>query len=152
MRHEVAMPEKLMGRITFEDVCFSYDGKDCSEPVLMDINLVAEPGQTIALLGSTGSGKSSLIHLIPRFYDVGAGRVTLDGVDVRDLPLEDLRAQIGIAMQEAVLFSGTIRDNICYGKPDATETEVIDAAKAAQAHDFIMEFPQGYDTIWDSVG
>ncbi len=142
----IEMPDKLLGRVTFEDVCFSYDGIDSSEPVLNGINLVAEPGQTIAILGSTGSGKSTLIHLIPRFYDVGAGRVTMDGVDVRDLPLEDLRSQVGIAMQEAVLFSGTIRDNIRYGKPEATDTEVVDAARAAQAHDFVMEFPQGYDT------
>jgi ATP-binding cassette subfamily B multidrug efflux pump len=107
---------------------------------------VAEPGQTVAILGATGSGKSSLVHLIPRFYDAERGRVTLDGVDVRDIPLEALRAQVGIALQEAVLFSGTVRDNIRYGRPDATEEEVIAAAQAAQAHDFITAFPDGYDT------
>jgi ATP-binding cassette subfamily B multidrug efflux pump len=116
------------------------------ELVLKDINLVAEPGHTVAILGATGSGKSSLIHLIPRFYDVERGRVTLDGVDVRDIPLDALRAQMGIALQEMVLFSGTVRDNIRYGRPDATEDEVIAAAKAAQAHDFITAFPDGYDT------
>ena len=102
----------VQGRVAFEDVCFSYDGVDCGEAVLKDINLVAEPGQEIAILGATGSGKSSLIHLIPRFYEVKEGRVTLDGVDVRDIPLDALRAQVGIALQEAVLFSGTIRDNV----------------------------------------
>ena len=135
----------VAGRVTFEDVCFSYN-RGCHEMVLEDINLVAEPGQTVAILGATGSGKSSLIHLIPRFYDAERGRVTLDGVDVRDIPLEALRAQVGIALQEAVLFSGTVRDNIRYGRPDATEEEVIAAAQAAQAHDFITAFRDGYDT------
>lgn len=143
---QMALPDKLVGRITFEDVCFSYDGIDCEEPVLNHINLVAEPGQTVALLGSTGSGKSSLINLIPRFYDVSSERITMDGVDIRDLSIEDLRSQVGIAMQEAVLFSGTIRDNIRYGKPEAEDTQVVEAAKAAQAHDFIIQFSQGYDT------
>jgi len=135
------------GRVAFENVCFSYDGVDYEEAVLKDINLVAEPGQEVAILGATGSGKSSLIHLIPRFYDVTEGRVTLDGVDVRDIPLDALRAQVGIALQETVLFSGTIRDNIRYGRPDAVEEEVVAAAKAAQAHDFITAFPDGYDTL-----
>jgi len=134
-------------RVVFEDVCFSYDGEDCIEPVLNHIDLVAEPGQTVALLGATGSGKSTLIHMIPRFYDVSSGRITLDGVDVRDLTLEVLRSHVGMAMQEAVLFSGTIRDNIRYGRPEASDDEVIEAAKAAQAHDFITGFSNGYDTI-----
>mgnify|MGYP002065357606 CR=1 FL=1 len=115
--------------------------------VLKDINLVVEPGQEIAILGATGSGKSSLIHLIPRFYDVTGGRVTIDGVDVRDLPLGVLRSQVGVALQEAVLFSGTIRDNIRYGRPEATEEQVVAAARAAQAHDFITGFPEGYETV-----
>ena len=136
---------EVKGRVTFEDVYFSYN-HGCEESVLNGINLVAEPGQTVAILGATGSGKSSLIHLIPRFYDVERGRVTLDGVDVRDLPLDALRAQIGVALQEPVLFGGTARDNIRYGRPSATEEEVIVAAKAAQAHDFITAFPDGYDT------
>lgn len=135
----------VKGRVAFEDVCFSYShGHD--EPVLNDINLVAEPGQTVAILGATGSGKSSLVNLIPRFYDVERGRVTLDGVDVRDLPLDALRARVGVALQESVLFSGTVRDNIRYGRPGASEKEVIVAARAAQAHDFITAFPGGYDT------
>jgi len=139
-------PTSIKGRVAFKDVCFSYD-HGCPEPVLKGINLVAEPGQTVALLGATGSGKSSLIHLIPRFYDVDQGCVTLDGVDVRDLPLDSLRTQVGIALQESVLFSGTVRDNIHYGRPDATEEEVIAVAKAVQAHDFIAAFPDGYDTF-----
>ncbi len=137
----------VTGRVAFEDVCFSYN-HDCSEPVLKDVNLVAEPGQTVAILGATGSGKSSLTHLIPRFYDVGQGRVTLDGVDVRDITLDALRTEIGVVLQETVLFSGTVRDNIRYGRPDASDEEVIAAAKAAQAHDFItVTFPDGYDTL-----
>jgi ATP-binding cassette subfamily B protein len=135
----------ITGRVTFEDVCFSY-GQDCSEPVLNHVSFTTMPGQVVALLGATGSGKSTLINLIPRFYDVNTGRITVDGVDVRDVTLESLRVQIGIALQEPVLFSGTIRDNIRYGKPDATDEEVIEAAKAAQAHDFITSFPKGYDT------
>ncbi|MCS7061314.1 MAG: ABC transporter ATP-binding protein [Anaerolineae bacterium] len=134
------------GRVAFENVTFSYDGHG-GEPVLKNINLVAEPGQTVAILGATGAGKSTLVHLIPRFYDVTEGRVTIDGVDVRDVDQGVLRRHIGIALQEAVLFSGTIRDNIRYGRPDATHEEVVEAAKAAQAHDFIMSFPAGYDTI-----
>jgi ATP-binding cassette subfamily B protein len=120
--------------------------------VLNGVNLVAEPGQTVAILGATGSGKSSLIHLIPRFYDVERGRVTLDGMDVRELPLDELRAQMGIALQDPVLFSGTVRDNIRYGRPDATDEEVVAAAKAAQAHDFIVAFPEGYDTVLGQRG
>lgn len=133
------------GRVAFENVTFSYDGSD-GEPALRDINLVAEPGQTVAVLGATGSGKSTLVHLIPRFYDVTRGRVTIDGVDVREVRQTVLRRHIGIALQEAVLFSGTIRDNIRYGRPDATHEEVVEAARAARAHDFIMSFPDGYDT------
>ena len=137
---------EISGRVVFEDVCFSYDGLECGEPVLQGIDLVAEPGQTVALLGATGAGKSTLVHLIPRFYDVDQGSVTLDGVDVRDLPLHQLRTHVGAALQEPVLFTGTIRDNIRYGRPDASEEAVVTAAKAAQAHDFISSFPHGYDT------
>jgi ATP-binding cassette subfamily B protein len=139
-----ALPS-ISGRVVFEDVCFSYN-HGCDEPVLQDIDLVAKPGQTVAILGATGSGKSSLVHLIPRFYDVDRGRVTLDGVDVRDIPLDALRAEIGVALQETVLFSGTIRDNVRYGRPEATEDEVVAAAQAAQADRFITSFPDGYDS------
>jgi ATP-binding cassette subfamily B protein len=141
-----ALPD-VQGRVVFDNVCFGYDGADCQEAVLKDVNLVAEPGQEVAILGATGSGKSSLVHLIPRFYDVTMGRITLDGVDVRDIPLDALRTQVGMALQEAVLFSGTIRDNIRYGRPDASDEQVVAAARAAQAHDFITAFPDGYDTL-----
>jgi len=134
------------GRVAFENVTFSYNGAD-AEPVLKNVSFVAEPGQTVAILGSTGAGKSSLVHLIPRFYDVKEGRVTVDGIDVRDIDETALRRQISIALQESVLFSGTIRDNIRYGRPDAGDEEVIAAAKLAQAHDFIMSFPDGYDSM-----
>jgi ATP-binding cassette subfamily B multidrug efflux pump len=136
----------LTGRVVFENVTFGYDGKE-AEPVLKGINLVAEPGETVAILGATGAGKSSLVHLIPRFYDVDDGCVTIDGIDVREMRLDDLRRHVAVAMQETVLFSGTIRDNIRYGRPDATDEEVEAAARAAQAHDFITSFPQGYDTV-----
>jgi ATP-binding cassette subfamily B multidrug efflux pump len=140
-----------LGRVAFEDVTFSYDG-DGQDPVLgngklsQGINFVAEPGQTVAILGATGSGKSSLVSLIPRFYDVTEGRVTIDGVDVRDVDKDALRRNIGVALQESVLFSGTIHYNIRYGRPEASDEEVVAAAKAAQAHAFITEFPDGYDT------
>ena len=145
--HEFA----AQGRVAFEHVTFSYDGGS-GDPVLRDINFVAEPGQTVALLGSTGAGKTTLVNLIPRFYDVTGGRVTLDGVDVRDVTQSALRHNIGIALQEAVLFSGSIRDNIRYGRPDASDDEVLTAAKAAQAHDFIMTLPAGYDTLLGQRG
>jgi len=140
------------GRVVFEDVCFSYDGAKCEEPVLNHVNLTAEPGQTVAILGATGSGKTSLINLIPRFYDVSAGRITLDGIDLRDMTKDSLLAQIGIALQETVLFSGTVRDNIRYGRMSATKEEVVAAAKAAQAHDFIMTLPKGYDSHVEQRG
>jgi len=134
------------GRVAFENVTFTYGGHD-ENAVLEGINLVAEPGETVALVGATGAGKSTLINLVPRFYDVSEGRVTLDGVDVRDVTLDSLRAQVGTILQETVLFSGTIGDNIRYGCPDASDEEVVTAARAAQAHDFIMSFPAGYDTL-----
>jgi ATP-binding cassette subfamily B protein len=114
--------------------------------VLKDVSFVAEPGQTVALLGATGSGKSTIINLIPRFYDATRGRVSIDGVDVRDVTLDSLRSQIGIVLQETTLFTGTIRENIAYGRPEATMEEIVAAAQAAEAHDFIMEFADGYET------
>jgi len=110
------------------------------------VSFTAEPGQTVALLGMTGSGKTSIINMIPRFYDVTEGAVRLDGHDVRDVTLDSLRAQIGIVLQETTLFSGTIRDNIAYGRPDASDAEIEAAARAAAAHDFIVSFPEGYAT------
>ena len=137
------LPER--GRVAFENVGFSYHGDGC-DPVLKGVSFCAEPGQTVALLGTTGAGKSSLVNLIPRFYDTTSGRVTIDGVDVRDLDQETLRRKVGMALQETVLFSGTIGDNIRYGKPDASQAEVEAAARAAQAHDFILGLPDGYET------
>ena len=139
------------GRVAFENVSFRYNLSG-HEEVLTDINLVAEPGQTVALLGATGSGKSTLINLIPRFYEVESGQVTLDGVDIRELTLDSLRGQIGFALQEAILFSVSVRDNIRYGKPEATDEEVVAAAKAAQADDFIRALPEGYDTQVEQRG
>ena len=138
--------DDVAGRVEFQNVTFSYRD-DGGDPVLHDVSFTAEPGETVAILGSTGSGKSSLIHLIPRFYDVSNGRVLVDGHDIRDVETKSLRRHIGISLQEVVLFSGTIRDNIRYGRPDATEEEVVAAAKAAQAHEFITGIPQGYDTV-----
>ncbi len=139
------LPPDVEGRVTFENVNFHYNGAS-DEPVLCGINLVAEPGETVAILGATGSGKTTLINLIPRFYDVSEGSVSIDGVDVRQIQGGSLLALVGVALQETVLFSGSVRDNIRYGRPVASEEEVIAAAKAAQAHDFIKQLPQGYDT------
>lgn len=141
----------VRGRVAFEHVMFSYD-HECGESVLQDVNFVAEPGQTVAILGETGSGKTTLINLIPRFYDVCGGRVTVDGVDVRDVTLASLRKHVGIALQEAVLFTGTLRDNICYGRPDASQEEVKAAAQAAQAEEFILGTSKGYDTMVEERG
>jgi ATP-binding cassette subfamily B protein len=140
--------DDITGQVVFEDVSFKYNNGTSAEgePVLKNVSFAAEPGQIVALLGATGSGKSTLIDLIPRFYDVTGGRITIDGVDIREMTINSLRSQIGIALQEPILFSGTIRDNIKYGRPEASDDEVIAAAKAAQAHDFIMSSPKGYDT------
>lgn len=140
--HARPLPQ-VRGALRFENVSFRYDRH---LPVLHDISFSAEPGQTVALLGGTGSGKSSLAQLIPRFYDPTGGVVSLDGIDVRDLKLDALRRHIGIVMQDTWLFSSTIRDNIAYGRPDIGLEAVVAAAKAAHAHDFIMTFPNGYDT------
>lgn len=141
--HAIELQE-VRGEVEFDGVTFRYF--DSSEPVLNRIGFHAEPGQTVALLGSTGSGKSTIINLIPRFYDATEGRVLVDGHDVRDVTIESLRQKIGIVLQETTLFSGSIRENIAYGKPDASDAEIVAAAKAAAAHDFIMAFPQGYET------
>jgi len=141
---EAANLPEVKGLVRFEDVTFRY--YNSGEPVLKNVNLEVQPGQTIALLGATGSGKTTIINLLPRFYDPSHGRITIDGYDLRDVCLDSLRAQIGIVLQETTLFSGTIRENIAFGKSDATMEEVTAAAKAAAAHDFILSFPQGYDT------
>lgn len=136
--------ERSNGRIAFNNVTFRYFKS--GDAVLEDLDFVAEPGQTIAILGSTGSGKTTFINLIPRFYDVSEGSLTIDEHDIRDVTLDSLRQQIGIVLQETTLFSGSIRDNIAFGRPDATDAEIVAAAKAAAAHDFITGFPDGYDT------
>jgi ATP-binding cassette subfamily B protein len=134
----------VQGKVRFNDVTFRYFSS--GEPVLSHVTFAAEPGETIALLGATGSGKTTIINLIPRFYDVSEGQVLVDGHDIREVQLESLRQQIGIVLQETNLFAGTIRDNIAFGRPDAADEEVIAAAQAAAAHDFIMSFPDGYNT------
>jgi len=138
-------------RVAFEGVDFHYNGTN-EGLVLNDVDLVAEPGQTVAILGATGAGKSSVVNLVPRFYDVASGRITWNGVDIRDVPQSDLLAEIGVVPQETVLFSGTVRDNIRFGKPGSADEEVMAAAQAAQAHDFIMNLPDGYDTRVEERG
>jgi ATP-binding cassette, subfamily B, multidrug efflux pump len=140
----VALPV-ITGRVAFDDVHFRYPGSE--REILRGVTFAVEPGQTVAILGTTGSGKSTLINLLPRFYDVTGGAVTVDGHDVRRVTLSSLRSQIGIVLQETLLFSGTVRDNIAYGKPDATHVEVEAAARAAQAEGFIQALPDGYETI-----
>jgi ATP-binding cassette subfamily B protein len=133
----------VKGHVRYEDVSFGY-GKAMT--VVDRVNIDALPGQTVALLGPVGSGKTTVLNLLPRFYDVTAGRVPIDGVDVRDVTLESLRANVGIVMQDVFLFNGTIRENIAYGRPEATDEEIIEAAKIARLHDFIMTLPGRYET------
>jgi ATP-binding cassette subfamily B multidrug efflux pump len=132
-------------RVEFDEVSFRYPGDE--REILRDVSFTAEPGQTVAILGTTGAGKSTLVNLLPRFYDVTRGSVRLDGHDVRDVTLASLRSQIGIVMQSSLLFSGSVRGNIAYGKPDATQKEVEAAAHAARADEFIRALPEGYDTL-----
>ena len=139
----VPMPN-IEGRVTFDDVTFGYDK---SKPVLHEINLDVKPGEMIGLVGKSGVGKTTTVNLICRFYDVDRGSIAVDGVDLRDVRLEDLRSQIGIVLQEPFLFSGSIAENIGYGKPGATFDEIVEAARAAHAHDFIVTKPDGYDTL-----
>lgn len=147
----LTLPNTVPGKIVFKDVSFHYNG-NTDESILDGINLVVEPGQTVAILGATGAGKSTLINLVPRFYDVTAGQITIDGTDLRQIREDALLSQIAIVPQETILFSGTVSDNIRYGNPTASDDEVIEAAKAAQAHDFIMSFSQGYDTHIEQRG
>ena len=140
------------GKVEFEDVSFKYVATGTGDDVLSHISFSVEPGQFVAIVGGTGTGKSSLVNLIPRFYDVTGGRVLVDGMDVRDYPLDELRGRIGMVLQTNVLFTGTIRENLLWGNPDATEEEIIQAAKDAQAYDFIMSFPDGFDTYLDQGG
>jgi ATP-binding cassette subfamily B protein len=135
--------------VRFERVSFEYEKLD---PVLRDIDLEVKPGQCVAILGATGAGKSVLMSLIPRFYDVTGGRVLIDGHDIRTIDLRDLRRNIGLVFQESFLFSNTVASNIAFGHPEATMEQITKAAKIAAAHDFIMQLPQGYDTVLGESG
>ena len=141
---DACVPGKFRGDIVLEHVAFAYDP---AAPVLRDINLTIKPGQRIGICGPTGGGKSTVLSLIPRYYDPTFGRVLIDGIDVADYKLDLLRAQIGFVLQETVLFAGSIRDNIAYGRPEATPAEIIEAAKMANAHDFIQQMPHGYESL-----
>lgn len=146
-----AMNAYKQGEIEFDQVTFSYK-PGIQKPVLHHVSFKVRPGQTVAIMGATGSGKTSLVCLLPRLYDVTSGRIFIDGTDVRQFDLSALRERIGIVLQESILFTGTIRDNIRYGKADASDEEVIAAAKAAQAHEFISSMPEGYDTMLGQRG
>lgn len=137
-------PGRVMGRVQMEGVDFAYRA---GLPVLHDINLTVEPGQTLALVGPTGAGKSTVVSLVARFYDPQTGRVLIDGIDLRAMRLDALRRNISVVLQDVFLFYGTVRENICFGKPHASDAEVIEAAQIANAHDFILSLPQGYDTL-----
>jgi ATP-binding cassette, subfamily B, multidrug efflux pump len=146
---EASLPAQRRGRVEFEDVSFSYRPE---QPLIENLSLVAEPGQTVAIVGPTGAGKTTLVNLIMRFYELDAGRITLDGVDITALKREDLRAQTGMVLQDTWLFGGTIRDNIAYGRPDATEEEIVEAARASHVDHFVRTLPDGYDTVIDEEG
>jgi subfamily B ATP-binding cassette protein MsbA len=149
--NDPAQPRPLANHphaLEFDGVTFSYGEKN----VLQDIRLKVATGQVLALVGMSGGGKSTLANLIPRFYDVSAGRILIDGIDIREFAVADLRRQIAIVTQEPILFNETVRDNIAYGNPDASEDQIVAAAKAAFAHDFITRFPEGYDTMIGELG
>ena len=137
------------GEVRFEHVSFSYDPE---RPLIEDLSLVAAPGQTVAIVGPTGAGKTTLVNLVMRFYDVTSGRITLDGVDIAAMPRTELRDQIGMVLQDTWLFEGTIRDNIAYGRPGATEDEILEAARATYVDRFVHSLPDGYDTLIDDEG
>jgi ATP-binding cassette subfamily B protein len=140
---------ELRGRVEFDRVSFAYDP---SAPLIQDLSLVAEPGETVAIVGPTGAGKTTLVNLVMRFYDLDAGRITLDGIDIASLRRRDLRAHVGMVLQDTWLFGGTIRDNIAYGNPDATEEQIRAAARATYVDRFVHSLPQGYDTVIDDEG
>jgi ATP-binding cassette subfamily B protein len=139
----------LSGRVAFEHVSFSYDPE---RPLIQDLSLVAEAGQTVAIVGPTGAGKTTLVNLIMRFYELDGGKITLDGIDIAKMPRAELRSNIGMVLQDTWLFEGTIRDNIAYGNPDATEEQIMAAAAATYVDRFVHMLPHGYDTIVDDEG
>jgi ATP-binding cassette subfamily B protein len=143
-RADAKDPVIKKGRVEFENVTFGYDK---TRPVLKNVSFMTNPGERIAILGATGSGKTSLIYLIPRFYDVDSGKILIDDVKIDQYRLANLRKQIGIVMQDVFIFSGTIADNIAFGKPEASKDEIIAVAKLARIHDFITTLPKGYDTL-----
>jgi ABC-type multidrug transport system fused ATPase/permease subunit len=148
-RPDARDPGRLNGAIRFDRVSFGYDP---AVPVLRDLSFSIAPGQFVGIAGATGTGKSTVVSLIPRFYDPTAGRVLIDGVDVRDYVLQGLRAQIGFVLQDTILFRATVRENIAYGRPDASDEEIVEAAKLANAHGFIVRMPKGYDTLLGERG
>ena len=145
----VFRPSGARGQISFEDVSFGYDG---SRPVLKKINLRVAAGKKIAIVGPTGAGKSTLVGLLPRFYDPQSGRVKIDGVDIREFQLKSLRREIAMILQPPVVFPLTIRENIAYGRPDASFEEIVSAAQVAQVHDFVQQLPDKYDTVVSEQG
>jgi subfamily B ATP-binding cassette protein MsbA len=143
-RPDAREPGLFRGEVVFDHVAFAYDS---AAPVLQDVNFRVTPGQLLGIVGATGGGKSTVVGLIPRFYDPNSGAVRIDGIDVRDFKLEGLRSQIGFVLQDTVLFRSTVRDNIAYGRPDASEDEIVAAAKLANADEFIVRMPKGYDSL-----
>ncbi|MFC4148391.1 ABC transporter ATP-binding protein [Micromonospora mangrovi] len=144
-----AAPARVTGRVEFDHVHFRYDP---DTPLIEDLSLVAEPGHTVAIVGPTGAGKTTLVNLVMRFYELDAGRITLDGVDITSMPRDELRSRIGMVLQDTWLFHGTIRDNIAYGRPDAGEEEILAAARATYVDRFVRSLPDGYDTVIDEEG
>ncbi|WP_284753648.1 ABC transporter ATP-binding protein [Arthrobacter sp. efr-133-R2A-120] len=144
-----AVPEVTRGRLVFENISFSYSP---DKPLIQNLSLVAEPGQSVAIVGPTGAGKTTLVNLMMRFYELDAGRITLDGVDVASMSRYELRSRMGMVLQDTWLFGGTIRDNIAYGRPEATEAEILEAAQATYVDRFVHSLPEGYDTVLDDEG
>jgi len=147
--HHPRMAAESHGRVVFEGVSFKYEA---DRPLIEDLSLTVEPGQTVAIVGPTGAGKTTLVNLIMRFYELDAGRITVDGVDIAQLRRSDLRSEIGMVLQDTWLFHGTIRENIAYGRPDATENEILEAARATFVDRFVHNLPDGYDTVFDDEG
>jgi ATP-binding cassette subfamily B protein len=142
-------PPTVRGRVVFDDVHFSYDP---DKPLITGLDVVAEPGQTVAIVGPTGAGKTTLVNLIMRFYDLDSGRITLDGRDIASFPRDELRSEIGMVLQDTWLFGGTIRDNLRYGNPDATDEQIVEAARVTYVDRFVHSLPDGYDTMINDEG